>query len=149
MRWPLRKRRTRCVDCGYFAAWDYLSSPTGEEREVTLPERASMLSGTLESERDFTSPHCFKRAPSFTFPVLPHYQVVGTDVEKLVGVVTAEHSCPLWFKYELGYEPELHRDLEERRRVELRTHLWGIGAALGGAVIGGGLTILATWLLGR
>ena len=63
-------------------------------------------------------------------------------------VIGAARQCEFWFPYRRGYGPELHRDLEERHRLEWSARIWNVAAALLGAAIGGGLTILAAWLLG-
>jgi hypothetical protein len=69
--------------------------------------------------------------------------------EAIQQVLDAQRSCQFWYPYQRGYGPELHRDLEERHRIEAAARLWNLIAALAGAVVGGGIAVLAGWLLAR
>jgi len=111
---------------------------------------------------------CFKHAAQYALEVAdilpPEQREVPNDLEPseearrlrevdrqlheaIARTINTPRHCDFWFCYRRGYGPELHRDLEERHRLEWSARVWNVAAALAGAAIGGGLTILAAWLL--
>jgi hypothetical protein len=50
-------------------------------------------------------------------------------------VLTAERDCKFWFPFSPGYGPELHRDLEQRRRERTSERLWNFASVAFGAAL--------------
>lgn len=139
IRLPWSKRRVTCADCGYlcYHRAEKLGEvpPSGRrgEREHGWPYWGNLA--------------CFKHASGLFggtgVPMLRELDSFGhasVDYAAVRAALAKKHDCRFFYRYRPGYDPPLHRDLEDQGRRETASRVWN-GVFL---LLGSGLTLAAT-----
>lgn len=150
-----RRRKTTCSTCGYLTLMHKRATFVGQRvqlgggmtdeyaYDILYEETPPDMRGGSPPARPVpvgSELHCLRRA----FPLgreIAEVRGRSSESEAFQTVIEKERACPFWFKYRRGFAPELHRDLEVQESQSRQARLWGMAAALIGALIGAGATI--------
>jgi len=175
MRWPWHRRRVTCATCGYVCVREVKRLFLGERalgrdwrhaeydietlyHELTPDLRDANLAEVpfiWDSDHKLCCrTHAYELHEEFESRWTPtdgedRPEANLREARALASVLHGQRSCRFWYRYQRGFGPQQHLDLEQRDRAQRAAVVWGIVGSLAGAITGGALTVLGALLVGR